>query len=183
MEIASEKWSDIDVHFTPSSAIPYSATLVIESNAKDSPHEVPLTGTGTEARLTAAPLTVEFSDQEVGTTSEAAPVRLGNRGKASLKIEGFGLAGDHAGDFTIVDVPRARRAIAPIERDGEHIIRVTFRPRAPGERRARIIITSNARDRWHKVELSGTGKPREPSPPAEANSRGMSRRGRGTSRQ
>jgi len=75
--------ASVNVQFAPKSDIAAAASLTITSDASDSPLTIPLSGTGTQAQLSATPTSVNFGTVVKGT-SNSQTVTLQNTGNTPL---------------------------------------------------------------------------------------------------
>ena len=147
----------ISVTFTPAASGARSASVSIADNASGSPQSVPLTGTGVTPAPGVAlnPTSVNFGNQNVGTTSAAQTVTLTNNGTAALSITSITLSGANPGDF-------AESSTCPISPStlaagANCAISVTFTPSVDGARSASVSISDNASGSPQTVPLSGSG--------------------------
>lgn len=77
--------------FAPTAGGAANQTLTVTANAPGS-GTIALQGTGTQGNLTIAPGTVNFGNQNTGTTSAAQTVTLGNNGTATLTVNAITVA-------------------------------------------------------------------------------------------
>jgi Malectin domain/Abnormal spindle-like microcephaly-assoc'd, ASPM-SPD-2-Hydin len=89
----------LNVKFAPTSTGSVSGNVSISSNAQGSPLTIPLSGTGTQAQLTATPASVSFGNVVMGKTNSQT-ITLKNNGTAGVTISqanksgtGFSLSG------------------------------------------------------------------------------------------
>jgi hypothetical protein len=141
----------INVTFEPLVIHQQTGTVTITDNAFGSPQQmVPLTGTGTEVKLTPASLT--FPVQLVGTTSAAKKVTLTNVGSTAFNLIGISITGADAGDFSQTNT------CGPSVGAGKSCtISVTFKPTAGGTLTASVSVSDNGGGIPQTVALSGTG--------------------------
>ena len=145
----------INLTFSPSAAGSRTASLILTDNATNSPQTVNVSGTGNAPLAGVTPAGLNFSSQNVGTTSSTQSVTLTNNGNAALSIGGVALMGVNPGDFA--ETTTCGSALAA---SGSCTIRVTFAPTLPGSRTAMLSITdnsSNATGSVQSVPLTGTG--------------------------
>jgi len=95
-----------------------------------------------------------FADQDVGTTSAAQSVTLGNTGTATLHIDSIATTGDFA------QVSTCGSSVAT---GANCTINVTFTAPSVGNFTGTLSITDNAAGSPQSVSLSGTGV--SPPPP------------------
>jgi hypothetical protein len=107
--------------------------------------EVPKTG------VIPDPLTLDFGDQAVGTTSPASSVTLTNQSDSSVTIFKIDIRGDY--DFNESD----NCTVAPLAPGGTCTITVTFSPHRVGTVTNARIDLPNSYDQSSSVDLSGNG--------------------------
>jgi hypothetical protein len=150
--LASGASVTLQVTFSPSSAIAYSGSLTVGSNAPNSPLLVPLAGTGIpipQAQLSPNPASVNFGSVAVGSTATKT-IALTNTGNASATISqinvngtGFAAAG--------LTLPYALAAGATAS------FQVAFSPNAAGAYNATAVLVSTAGNSPTSIPLTGTG--------------------------
>ena len=150
----------VSVAFTPGSTGAKSLTLSIPSNDPDpseNPAKVALTGIGASGAglspdITVAPLTLNFGSINVGSTSPAQPVTIGNVGTSNLVIKTIASS---SAQFQKTADGCANQTLAP----GQNCtVSVQFKPGSIGLKSAMLSIASNDPDESPvKVALSGTG--------------------------
>ena len=140
----------ISVTFKPTASGTRNAALSVTDNATASPQQVPLSGTGTTAKL--SPTSLSFGSVTVGTTTAAKTVTLANVGTATLTITGIAITGTNAGDFA-----QTHTCGSSLAAGASCTINVTFKPTASGSRSAALSVTDNAAGSPQHVPLSGTG--------------------------
>jgi hypothetical protein len=176
--LAEGKICEIIITFKPESEVTdeHKATLeVVDANEPDFVHKVNLTGTaGTTATPSEAqnepavdlnPNSVDFGNQPVKTTSKEKVVTLTNSGEADLQIKSIKSIGANKGDFTVITDPE-KNCGETLKSKAKCKIKITFTPKAAGDRQATLEVTSNADSSPDKVELTGTGT--EATPTEEA---------------
>ncbi len=104
--------------------------------------------------LSPAPIRLDFSPQNTGTTSAGQPVTITNTGAASLTISTVTFGGTNTGDFGTSADNCAGATVAP---NDSCTVNVTFTPTAPQGRSATLIFTDNASGSPQTIELSGSG--------------------------
>ena len=102
--------------------------------------------------LAAVPPSVNFGQQNVGTSSAPQAVTLTNTGNAIFDISSISITGANAGDFSQNN--NCGLTLAP---NASCQVSVTFTPTLPGNRVAAISVTSNSFNHPINVPLSGTG--------------------------
>jgi hypothetical protein len=147
----------IKVTFKPTATGTRMAAVSITDNASGSPQAVPLSGTGTAAKLSAT--SEKFGDVALGVTSAAKKVTLTNVGTTSLSISGITISGANAGEFA-----RTTTCGASLAAGGNCSISLTFKPTAVGTQTATLKISDNAGGSPQNVNLSGVGTTAKLSP-------------------
>lgn len=147
----------LSVTFTPSTNGAESASLGISDNAAGTPQTISLLGTGVTSAPVATlnPTSVNFGNQNMGTSSSTQAITLTNTGTIPLTINSITLTGTNASDF-------ARTNTCPISPgtlavNGSCTLTVTFTPAANGARNASVNISDNAAGTPQAVPLSGMG--------------------------
>jgi hypothetical protein len=147
----------LSVTFTPSATGARSASISVSDSAASSPQNIPLSGAGVIPAPVVAlsPTSVDFGNQNMGTTSATQSVTLTNAGTAALTITGIALAGPNTGDF-------AETATCPTNPSTLAIgasctLTISFTPSATGTRSASVSITDNAANSPQSITLSGAG--------------------------
>jgi photosystem II stability/assembly factor-like uncharacterized protein len=148
----------IKVQFKPAAAGARSAAVSITDNAAGSPQQVPLSGTGTTAKL--SPTSLAFGTWAVGLTSTVDKVTLTNVGTAALTITSIAVTGTEAGDFP----ETATTCGASLAAAASCTISVTFKPSTTGTRSANLTFTDSASGSPQQAPLSGTGTTAEITP-------------------
>jgi hypothetical protein len=142
----------INVTFDPHGRLTQTGTLRIKDDAPNSPQTVPLTGVGTVVTL--LPSSLNFADQQVGTTSQPQVATLTNYGTQALNIEGYGIriTGQNAGAFV-----QTNNCGTSVPAGGSCSISVTFTPKTKGAKTAKLDVGDNGGGSPQSVALSGTG--------------------------
>ena len=122
----------IQVVFTPTKLGTAKGTLSVTDDAQGSPQTVALSGTGISA-VEFSPASVDFGNQNVGTTSVPIPITLTNRGPNTLSITQIAIKGSDAGDFAQTN--DCGNSVPP---GGHCTITVTFTPTVKGQRSAKV---------------------------------------------
>jgi len=107
-------------------------------------------GPAPEVSLSAT--SINFGNQETGSTSNAQPVNLTNIGSAALAINSIGISGGNAGDFAQTNGCPTNLAV-----NATCTINVTFAPSSTGARNSAVIIADNAAISPQTITLTGTG--------------------------
>ena len=148
----------IKVRFKPSATGARSASVSITDNAAGSPQQVPLSGTGTTAKL--APTPLGFGTLAVGLTSAVKKVTLTNIGTTALTISSIAVTGAEAADFP----ETATTCGSSLAAAASCTVSLTFKPSTTGARSANLTVTDNAAGSPQLVPLSGTGTTAELMP-------------------
>jgi hypothetical protein len=140
---------EVFVTFAPAAAFGYGGTLTANTNAQNGPLMVQLSGTGTN--LLVSPLSVNFENQAVGTSSAPATVTLTNESSTQpVNIGPIDITGERK-DFS--ETTNCTQNILP---GTSCTISVTFTPSVKGARSASLPINMGALG-VETVALSGTG--------------------------
>jgi hypothetical protein len=140
----------INVNFSPTDLGTRNGSVVITSNAANSPFAISMTGNGVESPTALlSPMTLTFDEQNTGTTSYAQYVTLSNTGGAALIISSI--------EPTISVFGATHNCGSTVVAGGSCSIGVTFTPTAVGTRLGGVRVTSNAPGSPHLVTVSGPG--------------------------
>jgi photosystem II stability/assembly factor-like uncharacterized protein len=148
----------IKVQFKPSAAGARSAAVTITDNAAGSPQQVPLSGTGTTAKL--SPASLAFGTWAVGLTSTVDKVTLTNVATTALTISSIAVTGTEAADFP----ETATTCGASLAAAASCTVSVTFKPSTTGARSANLTFTDSASGSPQQVPVSGIGTAAEITP-------------------
>jgi len=141
----------IAVTFTPLGLGTLPGTLTITDNAPGGKQVVNLLGTGTSAPVPIAsvsPSSLNFGNQNLGTSSSLMTVALANTGTAPLSITRIAASGDFS---------QGNNCGTSLLAGTQCSIAVTFTPSAPGPRTGTLTIQDNAGSGTQTAGLSGTG--------------------------
>jgi hypothetical protein len=130
--------SSFTVGFAPTAAGSVSGTLILTSNAPNSPMTISLAGTGVSSslQLSVTPATLNFGNVQVGS-SGTQTATLTNTGNSSVIISQIAVSGS---GYTASGVGAGQALLA-----GQSVpITVTFTPTATGGAIGSVTITSNA---------------------------------------
>jgi P pilus assembly chaperone PapD len=112
-----------------------------------------------------SPTSLDFGDQNTGTTSAAQTVTLTNNGTLPLIIGSTSITGTNAADFVKGGDTCAGMTVAA---GSSCTITISFAPGASGSSAATLSISDNAPSGTQSVALGGTGvTPPPPPPPAD----------------
>ncbi len=166
------------IGFRPAANGPRSATLDLTGNVIG---QLPVSGVGAAPVLTVERSEVDFGPQPVDGRSANRALELRNDGAAPLAVATVTIGGDHNKDFA-VDQACASTTLPPGKSCSA---RISFTPRAAGERSATLSIAGDSSGLTSTVALRGTGvwsgEPLD-AVPAEIDF-GAQRRGRSSSPQ
>ncbi|HEV2342951.1 MAG TPA: choice-of-anchor D domain-containing protein, partial [Actinocrinis sp.] len=134
------------VESATSSTLQSQFTSAVLTNILGTVNSPPITNSG--PALSTSPASLNFGNQNVGTTSGAQNVTVTNSGTATASVTSIAASGDYAQTNTCGTSIAAAASCT---------ISVTFKPTAAGSRAGAITITSNATNSPSTVSLSGTG--------------------------
>lgn len=138
----------ITTTFTPTYAGQRSAAITIADNGGKSPQNVPLSGTGNAAEVSLSPNNINFSGQEVGTSSAPVPVTLTNAGNETLTITSI---------TSSAGFSQTNNCGSSVPAQSNCTINVTFTPTVMGQFQGQVLVTDNAPDSPEQVSLTGVG--------------------------
>ncbi len=147
--IAVGQSSAVQIQFAPQSAGAVTGSLVVTSNASNSPLTLSITGTGTQGVLSMSPESVSFGNVSVGQ-SVSQTVKLANTGTASVSISGASVSGTGY----IVSGLSAGQVIGVGQNTS---FTTTFNPSASGALTGIVSITSNLSGTPATIGLTGMG--------------------------
>ncbi len=140
----------INVTFKPQAINTRSAAVTIIDNASGSPQSVPLSGVGTQVKLSVAALS--YGNVTVGTSS-TKNLTFTNSGTTTVNITGITIGGTNAGDFT-----ETNNCGSSVAGKKSCTISVTFTPSAKGKRTGTLSVNDDGGGSPQNVSLTGTGK-------------------------
>lgn len=153
--LAPDETCELNVQFIPTTTGAKTATVHIVSDATGSPHDITLTGTGTQPGLQLSGTSLTFADRSVDDGPSAAQtITVTNSGTAPLNIAGVNTSGTGQVHFPVG--PETCTA-APIAPAATCTVQVTFDPAQRGALTASLDLISDAPGTPHSVSLSGTG--------------------------
>jgi len=135
------------VTFTPTSAGPRTASILIQDDAAGSPHAIDLSGDGLGA-VVLTPTSLAFPTTQVGTSSTALSTTLANNGNTALHISSIQVTGDYSQTSNCADTLASGATCT---------INVTFAPTASGTRPGTLTISDDATGSPQTGQLTGTG--------------------------
>ena len=144
------------VSFTPDAAASFEAVLTLSHDGGNSPLQTALTGQGSQPKLilVADPGQLDFGGVVVGTMSEPQAISLSNESDAAVLIDGLGIGGAGAEDFSL-DAAGDNCSGNTLGSGQSCSFAVQFQPVQTGARSAQIEVSSNAEDLV--VALQGQG--------------------------
>ncbi|HEX8433781.1 choice-of-anchor D domain-containing protein [Archangium sp.] len=160
MTLAPGTYIDFQIAFQPAAKITYSDTLIIKSNAKNSPTVLSLTGFGADPELKLDRTSIFFGDVRVGSRSAGVPVTINNTGNAPVSLQNLPVAGafevalPKESDGGTVMLPR------PISVRGSFTFNVVYKPATEATENGTVSIVTDMTETdagTLKVALSGNG--------------------------
>jgi hypothetical protein len=154
--IAQNVTFGVEVAFKPMAAGPASGTVSIFHDRSPYPLTVSLTGSGTlnVSSVKASSSSLNFGEQDIGTTSKPQTITLSNAGKKTLLVSAVNLYGD---DFAIL-MSSTCENIGALTPDSSCTVVVAFTPLKVGKRDGSLKFTDDAADSPQMVTLTGIGK-------------------------
>lgn len=146
----------LEVRFAPRSEGPASGQLRLQHDGLGPTVEIALSGSGYPppvAAIEIAPRQLEFEPVTLGARSEILSLRIRSTGNARLELDDLRVEGEHPGDFVMV--PASCNGIPYLVPGSDCVVGFRFVPQAAGERRARLVVRSNAGNRAVAVPMSG----------------------------
>jgi hypothetical protein len=135
--------------FAPTTGGNATGSISIVSNAPNSPLAIALSGTGTQAQISATPSSAVFGNVSTGT-SNSQTITVSNGGTGSLTISSVGVTG--AG-FNISGISAPLTILA----GRNATFNAVFAPTTAGAASGSITLSSNAPTSPLSIPLSGTG--------------------------
>jgi hypothetical protein len=145
----------INVAFAPlgTGSGPFSATLIVNDNATNSPQSATLTGTATSSpTLTLSTTALNFGNQSDGTSSANTAITVTNTGATTVVFSSIAITGAGSSSF-----PWSNNCPASLTAGTGCTIYASFAPASAGNFSAAIVLTSNAYSSPQSISLSGTG--------------------------
>jgi len=166
--IAPKQPCSVRIIFAPGAVGAHRSTLLIESNAAESPHRIEVSGraikTARPAKLTITPRNLNFG---IGSAGKTLTIRLRNDGESALQIGEITLAGADPGDFKL-SPDCANSTLQPGQ---ECRLNLTFTPQGRGGRSNQdrfystsLVVKHNAGGGQGESRLSGAAKGVQPQP-------------------
>src|SRR5947208_2291525 len=145
----------INVTFTPTASSIRTGTLLVTDNASGSPQTVALSGNGTAPAVGLAPMSLDFGNQLLATTSAPMTVTFTNTGTAALTFTSFAPSALPAATSTGANA--CPTSPATLAAGANCSINVTFTPTASGARTGTLSVADNAGGSPQTLALSGNG--------------------------
>ena len=137
----------VSVTFTPTVKQYYSSTVVITDSAANSPQSVAVTGNGV-IPVTLAPLAINFPNQAINTTSNAAIITITNYQSVAL-------------NFASISIPspfgQTNTCGASLAAETSCTVSVTFSPTAIQNYSASLVISDDAPGSPQTIPVTGYG--------------------------
>ncbi|HTZ33636.1 MAG TPA: choice-of-anchor D domain-containing protein [Methylomirabilota bacterium] len=155
--LAANQSCTLSVVYSPATAGTSNASILIASNAPQSPQLVALSGTAIApvSQVKLDPASIVFPSTTEGTTSNPMVLTLTNEGGASLHISSAVIGGNNVPDFSFAPT----NCTGTINAGANCTLSVTFTPLAAGLRTATWTVTDDAPGSPRVVSISGTGVP------------------------
>ena len=147
--VAAGQSTSLTAQFSPTATGSASGSITITSNASNPTVTIPLSGTGTQGKLTASPTSVVFGNLVTGSSASIG-VTLTNNGTASVTITQGSASGT---GFSISGLA------TPVTLNAGQgtSFTATFAPTSAGAASGSISITSNSPGSPLAIPMSGTG--------------------------
>lgn len=152
--LAPQDRCSVQLQFSPKAMGFREAVVEVHGDLSDSPARQVLSGEGIAPILTVTPPGLRFGAQDVGATSPSADLIVANEGTAPLEVSRVVLGGPGERDFRLTLNRCSRTTLDPGETCD---LRMTFAPRAAGDRTAELEFRSDALDPVPTVSLAGEG--------------------------
>lgn len=140
---------EFEVFFAPTASGGTTGSVVIDSDATNSPTTVTLAGNGIEPVASAAPVSLDFGPHRVGTTSGPETVTLENTGTDELIIANVSVSGP----FDLTGIGPGD-SLAP---GASSTFEITFSPTSEGSASGMVTIDSDAANAPTTITLEGNG--------------------------
>jgi hypothetical protein len=157
--IAVQAQCSLTVRFAPVATGFRSASLTVEDDTGDAPHQVHLSGRGIPPPKAMARVDdgLDFGQQEIRRSTQRE-FKIESIGTAPLRIDEVIPTGENAGDFHVLGSACDGRPLPttlPVGQSCKGILQ--FTPIDPGSRTATLLIRDNAGDSPQRVILGGIG--------------------------
>ncbi|MGA8554916.1 MAG: choice-of-anchor D domain-containing protein [Candidatus Acidiferrales bacterium] len=147
MSISAGQSMSFSVQFAPAAAGSVTGSISIANDATGSPVAIALTGTGTQAGISASPASASFGNVTIGA-SNSQPIMLTNAGNVALTISAATVSGT---GFSITGAPTT------IAVGGNASFNAVFTPTTSGSVTGSLSLTSNAPGSPLVIPFTGTG--------------------------
>ena len=147
MTISAGQSMSFSVQFAPAAAGSVNGSISIANDATGSPVAIALTGTGTQAGISASPASASFGNVTIGA-SNSQPIMLTNAGNVALTISAATVSGT---GFSITGAPTT------IAVGGNASFNAVFTPTTSGSVTGSLSLTSNAPGSPLVIPFTGTG--------------------------
>jgi Abnormal spindle-like microcephaly-assoc'd, ASPM-SPD-2-Hydin len=141
----------VAVGFDPTTTGALAANLTITASGGGSPHNVPLSGTGTSgttSNATLTPSSFTFATQVVNTNSASQPATLTNTGSVAITISSIA---------TTAAYSQTNNCGSSLAGNASCTINVVFTPTKAGTQTGTLTVTDNAPNSPQTASLSGVG--------------------------
>lgn len=161
-ELAPDASCTLDVRFVPLASGIHKATLTVVDNARGSPQQVVLSGSGIPRppppvpHLLVHPVEVDFGNQKVGTDSAPQRVTLTSDGSEPVLVQGVSVQGKANKDFKITNSTCENRLLATSDQCSLEIVftpHSKFLGKYPDQRGVALEVTDKTGN--HQVKLNG----------------------------
>ncbi len=140
--------------FTPQAAGPRKSSISINDNSGSGVQTILLTGVGTA--ISAAPSSLNFNSQQLGTPSTAQAITITNEGGTAVNLWQITFVGANAGDFSQSNTGTCGNSLGA---GANCMVNVIFTPAAVGSRTASLLISDDGGGSPQVVTLAGTAQP------------------------
>ncbi len=141
----------VTVTFTPASSGPQTGAITL-TFSNGNPQIVPLQGVGTTP-LTFVPTSLDFGNQQVGTTSGQLTLSVGNNGAKPITIQGIAISGD----FQQSGPTACPSSGGQLPGFTGCALAIVFAPTVSGTRAGAVTITASDSPTPHVASLTGVG--------------------------
>ncbi len=157
--VAREQSCALALAFEPVDRGRHRGSLQVVTNAANSPLRLPLEGLVRGAQLTQELEELQFGIHLPGVSSEAQTFWVGNAGNAELRLGQLAFVGEASADFFPAEDSCSARTLAPSARCR---LSLYFVPSEGGDRKAELVIESDAPQGALRVRLGGRGQAQVP---------------------
>jgi hypothetical protein len=133
---------------TDSSDMPVTHGSFQNQSAGNSDAFIAKIGVNDAASVSLSPAAIQYSQQQIGSTSQAQQVVLRNMGSSALSVSSISVTGDFA---------ESDNCGSSLQAAGTCTLSITFTPNAAGPRTGSIRISDDAAGSPHIITLSGSG--------------------------